>query len=204
VELQPEEDNTILTWKCPETTWGVSLNNLNDVNNLLFTCRSGIHEYSTDGYLIRVTHVPDDTVYAWHTVQLADDRLVICHGGGDSKHRVCLLTITDEKPAIDNQTGKKYTECTAKITANFGNTCGSSANQLNEPRNIAVDRRNGFIYVADAWNHRIVVLSATFAFRHCLKLTNDSLHRPRCLCLDENSERLYVGEDCGRVVIIKV
>ena len=80
---------------------------------------------------------------------------------------------------------------------------GSETGQLNEPQHLAVDK-NGFIFVADAGNNRIVVLDSKLEWSRDLQIDVNS---PYSLCLDEQRNQLFVGEgnsENSRVVVVKV
>jgi len=143
-----------------------------DTHNVLVTCHLArkIKEFSTDGKLLRQVQLSDEIVLPCHTIQLSSGQLLLCHSGsGISAHRVCLL-------GRDGQVIQSY---------------GGSGSE-HELHHLAVDR-NGFVFVADRYNCRVLLLSPSLSFVRevcsCDTLDGD----PNALCLDENKHHLYVA-----------
>ena len=169
---------------------------INQNNNLLVTCHDNkLLEYDCKEHLlIRQINLPADMKYSWHAIQLTRNQFVVCQGYQDSLHRVCLVECSN------SQTGQNSQQ-NAVIKHSYGGTRGSAIEQLNEPCHLAVDK-NGFIFVADCWNHRIIVLNSLLEFSHLVKVETQ---RPLRLHLDESRDRIYVGEwGSGRVLILKL
>jgi hypothetical protein len=104
-----------------------------------------------------------------HAIQLDSSSLLVSHGIKDTKHRVCIVSTN----------GKK-------ILAKFGDSCGSSANHLNNPSHLAVqfaDHSNvpkycRRVFVADELNSRVLVLdSADLTLKAVI-----SVNQPHRLC----------------------
>ena len=67
---------------------------------------------------------------------------------------------------------------------------------MNDPRGLAVDSE-GYIFVADRDNDRILVLNSTLSDVRTLSLS-EQINGPWGLWLDESRGRLYVGEFFGQ------
>ena len=73
--------------------------------------------------------------------------LIICHTPGvNSLHPMCV--VGDD----------------GKVTRSYGGHRGFSIRQLKCPHHLAVDKGSQFIFVADLWNDRVVLLSPTLEF----------------------------------------
>jgi hypothetical protein len=98
-------------------------------------------------------------------------------------------------------------DANGRVLLSYGNKRGAECEQLNEPRHLAVDR-NGFIFVADLYNNRIVMLDSKLKWSRDLQFDGGSVVKEQCsLYLDEKRNLLFVGEsndDASRVVIITV
>ena len=165
-----------------------------DTHNVLVTCRIAckIKEFSTDGELLRQVQLSDEIVSPWHTIQLSSGQLLMCHGDcGISAHRVCLL-------------GRD-----GRVIKFYGGPPGSGSEQLYVPRHLAVDR-NGFVFVADRYNRRVLLLSPTLSFVREVVPYCQLRHATARLCLVAENSRLYVaGSDPftgekGHVLVIVV
>ena len=113
--------------------------------NLLVTCQGELNklvELSADnGRCVHEISLQPDIECPWHSVQLTTGEHVVCHGSFDSGlHRVCV--VGDD----------------GKVTRSYGGQHGSDVGQLNRPCHLAVDKDSQFIFVADQWNRRVVLL----------------------------------------------
>jgi len=171
--------------------WGLSLTLF---HTLLVTCRNtrSVKEYSTDGQLLRELALPEDVVNPWHAVQLFGGQLLVCHGGRDDHaHRVCLLD-----PAG------------TRLDRWFGGASGAGSERVNVASRLAVDK-NGFFYVADVNNFRVLLLSPALTLVRQVLSREQLQWRPYRLLLDVARRRLYVAVNefkddkftAGRVVI---
>jgi hypothetical protein len=112
---------------------------------------------------------------------------------------VCLVECSDDNNSL---------ECQAVIKLSYGGERGSDIGQLDGPVYLSVDK-NCFILVADWGNNRLVVLNDLLQFSHVIKIpdiviSQGPLFGPRRLYLDEPRDRLYVGENSGRVLVLKL
>jgi len=169
---------------------------ITDTHSVLVTCDevSKIKEFTTDGKLLRQIQQPQDVVSLRHTIQLSSGEFLVCHGKpNDPVHRVCLID-------SDGHTVKS-----------FGGPKGSGSQQMNVPVQLAVDR-NGFVFVADLNNDRVLLLSPTLTFGREV-LSGDQLKwKPLRLRIDSDRRRLYVAVNklqgdkltAGRVVVVSI
>ena len=78
-----------------------------------------------------------------------------------------------------------------KVTRSYGGQCGSNFGQLHRPCHLAVDKDSQFIFVADWYNNRVVLLSPTLEF---VRYVSEELSRPYRLYLHQATRRLFVGQ----------
>jgi len=154
--------------------------------NLLVTCHepNKLVELSADsGQCVREIALQADIKSPWHGVQLTTGQYVVCHDDLPSDlHRVCV--VGDD----------------GKVTRSYGGDLGSFVGKLNRPCHLAVDKDSQFIFVADAGNTRVVLLSPTLEFvRYVVQLP--SSHR---LHFDHTTRRLYVGWSISCITVIQL
>jgi len=169
----------------PDRPWSLSVT---PSGNLLVTCRgepSKLVELSA--YSCRPERgvtLQSDIVNPWHSVQLPSGKFVVCHGFHVSDlHRVCV--VGDD----------------GKVEHSYGGPIGSGIGQLYCPSHLAVDKDAQFIFVADQWNHRVVLLSPTLEF---VCYIGERLYDPRRLYFHQATRRLFVGQWRGDVSVIKL
>jgi len=170
-------------WSLPGEPCGLSVTRS---CNLLVTCRSPnkLVELSVhSGQCVREIALQSDIVYPWHSVQLTTGQYVVCHGSGDTLHRVCI---------VDDD---------GRVTRSYVGQPGSDVGQLYEPSHLAVDEDSQFIFVADWVNDRVVMLSPTLEF---VRYISEGLSSPHRLYLHHSTRRLYVGQYGGDVVVIQL
>jgi len=167
-----------------------------DTHSVLVTCDAvrKIKEFTADGKLLRQILLADDFVSPLHTIQLSSGEFIVSHGDrNDPLHRVCLI-------GSDGRVVKSY-----------GGPKGSGTQQMNVPAHLAVDR-NGFVFVADAVNQRVLLLSPALTFVREALSREELKWMPRRLWYDSGRRRLYVavGEwkdhkfTRGQVVVVGV
>jgi len=183
----------VTKWPVNDKPWFLSLT---DIHSVLVTCAvvRKIKEFSTDGKLKREIQLAQDVVSPIHAIQLSNGQFVVCHGERDDPvHRVCLMS-------SDGQ-----------VVKSFGGVKGSGSQQMNMPAHIAVDR-NGFVFVVDFINHRVLLLSPSLSFVREVVSHEQLKWSPLRLWLDEDRRRLYVADNqwekdkhtSGRVFVIGV
>jgi len=149
-------------------------------------------EFDGLGNCIRKVVLAEGILWSWHAVEvrtsIPQGQYVVCHGYYD-EHNHCLSLVG----AAD---GRKF--------CSYGGISGAAAGLLNVPYHLAVDL-DGYIFVADHHNGRVVVLSPGLGFIGCIASQNSELKsRPRRLCFDVKLQLLYVGEDEGNLVVLKL
>jgi len=157
-------------WSLPYTTiHGLSVT---PSCNLLVTCHSDLIEFSADGQRVRKIALQSDNVGLEHSLQLTNDKYIVCHNMYRGLHRVCL--VGDD----------------GKVARSYGGQRGRDVGQLHCPTHLAVDKDSQFIFVADDGNHRVVLLSPTLEF---VRFIIEGLPDPRRLYFHQATRRLFVG-----------
>ena len=130
-----------------------------------------IVEYTSVGNLVReivVNRFDANLIGLTHAIQMEGDKFLVCHT--ETTHqRVCM---------IDN---------TGRVIKCYGGNNGTGIGQLNLPFYLAIDR-NGFIFVADLFNNRIVQLNPSLEYISEI----GGIQKPRLLLLNVERGRLYV------------
>jgi len=186
-------NGAVTSWSVYDTYRGLSVT---DTRSVLVTCDEvrKIKEFSTDGKLLRQIQLPKDVVSPLHTIQLSSGEFIVSHGGIDNPvHRVCLI------------------DSNGHVVKSYGGPKGSGTQQMHVPVHLAVDR-NGFVFVADLNNHRVLLLSPALTFVREVLSREQLKWLPLCMSLDYDRYRLYVGvnewkddEYCaGRVAVVDV
>ena len=130
-----------------------------------------IFEYTSFGNLVREINRFDASLSGLrHAIQMEGDKFLVCHTGL-SLHRVCL---------IDN---------TGRVIKCYGGNKGSGIGHLNMSCYLAIDR-NGFIFVADHYKNRIVILNSSLGYIG----KTVGIQKPHRILLNEERRRLYVIE----------
>jgi len=186
-------DAAVTKWQIDAEVHGLSVT---DTHSVLATCANvrEIREFSTDGKLLRQIRLARDVASPCHAIQLSNGQFIVCHGGPeDPVHRVCLI-------GSDGDVVKSY-----------GGPLGSGKQHMAIPLRLAVDR-NGFVYVVDLGNCRVLLLSPELTYEREVVSKDQLKGRPLRLCLDADKDRLYVADNelddesyaDGRVVIFNV
>jgi len=192
----PGPDDAVTQWPVGDDPARLSISVRHGV--LVSCCRvRKIKEFSTDGELLQTVDLSQDVLSPKHAIQLCSGEYIVCHGEVvDPVHRVCLI-------GSDGQVVKSY-----------GGVKGSGSQQMHVPAQLAVDR-NGFVFVVDLNNRRVLLLSPALTYicevvtRRQLKWTPFRVH------LDVDTQRLYVADNevgdggigrstAGRVVVVSV
>ena len=180
-------------WSVNDKPQGLSVN---AAHNVLVTCRDAckIKEFSSHGDLLRELTLPDDVRNPWHAIQTRNGEFIVCHGYyGDAVHRVCKLSAD------------------GVIIQSHGGQPGSGIGQYRMPFHLAVDD-NEFVFVSDANNRRVTLLSPTLDYIRQVVSSDDLNWLPFSLYLDIHRRRLYVSHDqwqdgkwrVGHVVVFSV
>jgi len=106
--------------------------------------------FRTDGMLQSVVRLQREIVSLTSAAELTPGKYVLTRGSGeDTLHRVCV---------VDDE---------GKILRTYGGLKGSYPTLLNNPQNVVVDK-NVFVYIDDAKNERLVILSPNLERIHCI------------------------------------
>ena len=97
------------------------------------------------------------------------------------------------------------------VVKSFGGPIGSGSQHMNVPVHLAVDR-NGFVFVADINNYRVLLLSPSLTFVREVLSREQLKWGPLRLCLDSDRRRLYVAVNkcevgectAGRVAVVSI
>ena len=133
-----------------------------------------IFEYTSVGNLVReivVNRFDANLIALHHVIQMEGDKFLVCHAE-ITHRRVCM---------IDN---------TGRVIKCYGGNIGSGIGRLKMPQYLAIDR-NGFIFVADYRNNRIVQLNPSLEYIS----ETVGIRKPRRILLNEERRCLYVIED---------
>jgi len=150
-----------------------------DTHSVLVACYKvrKIKEFRTRGSMIREIELPHDVVSPLHAIQLSSGEFIVCHGHTtDAVHRVCLV-------GSDGQVVKSY-----------GGPRGAGNEQMNAPTYVAVDR-DGFIFVVDRNNYRVLLLSPALTYVREVVSRDQLKWKPQRLYVDGDRHRLYVAEN---------
>jgi len=167
-------------------------------HSLLVTCIKvrKIKEFTTDGQLLDEVALSQDVCSPWYSIQLSNSEFVVCHGSAinyDPLHRVCLVG------------------CDGQVVKSYGGPKGSGSQRMTVPAHMAVDV-NDFVFVADANNFTVLLLSPTLTYVRDV-VSRDQIQWDPCrLSLDVQRRHLYVAVNewkdgkttAGRVVVVSV
>ena len=164
------------TWKVP--VWAYGLSATYDCSGLLITGRgrkNALVVLNGEGRLVHQIELLPDTGIEDpnHSVQLANGNFVVCHCG---QSRLCIVDAGGKVIQTDRIADYSY---------------------LTYPVHLAVDRQNGYVFVADQLCDRVVMLGPSLQFlRQVIKLA-----QPQRLYFHQDTRRLYVSHDCYVSVI---
>jgi len=186
-------NDAVTNWSVYDTYEGLSVT---DTHSVLVTCDKvrKIKEFSTDGKLLRQIQLPEDVVSPWHTIQLSSGEFIVSQGiTGDPLHRVCLI------------------DSNGHVVKSYGGPKGSGTQQVDVPVHLAVDR-NGFVFVADLNNDRVLLLSPALTFVREVLSREQLKWSPLRMWLDYDRYRLYVGVNewkdnrfsAGKVAVVDI
>jgi len=188
----PGPDAAVTQWPVGDTPARLSISIRHGV---LVSCRTvcKIKEFNTGGELLQTVDLSQDVLSPKHAIQLCSGEYIVCHGEyGDRLHRVCLI-------GSDGQVVKSY-----------GGLKGSGSQQMCVPLHLAVDR-NGFVFVVDVYNGRVLLLSPALTYIREVVTREQLKWMPFRVHIDVDSQRLYVADNeykdeyrAGRVVVYSV
>jgi len=173
----------VYSWPVGEAPVGISV--VPDTCNLLVTSDESNQLFELDcdsGQPLSVVRLPEEVPSPRHAIRLANGELLVSHGQHGS-HRVCKISSGGDT-----------------VIGSYGDKVEPEMDKLGLPCEMAVDK-DGFVFVADCWNDRVVLLSPSLQF---VREIRDFGACPRRLCLDHFHRlklRLYVGLDDNLTVI---
>jgi len=189
----PGPDAAVTQWPVGDHHASLSISVRHDV---LVSCDKvrKIKEFSTDGQLLQTVDLSQDVLSPVHAVQLCSVEYIVSHGNVDDPlHRVCLI-------GSDGQ-----------VVRSYGGLKGSGSQQMCGPAHLAVDR-NGFVFIVDLNNRRVLLLSPALTYILEVVTREQLKWHPLRLHLDVDRQRLYVADNeykdgkwrVGRVVVVSV
>ena len=140
-----------------------------------------IFEYTSVGNLVReivVNRYDANLIGLRDAKRMEGDKFLVCHTE-TNHHRVCM---------IDN---------TGRVIKCYGGNIGSGIGHLNLPGYMAIDR-NGFIFVMDFFNNRIVQLNSSLEYIG----ETVGIQQPIHILLNEERGRLYVIENNNKSLTV--
>ena len=154
---------------------------INKRGNIAVSCNDldTIFEYTPTGNCVRKITVDaiNKTIRGLrHAIQLDDDRFLICHANAKTHNRVCII------------------DSNGKMLRSYGGRTGSEMGQMNYPCYLAFNGQEGFIFVADRNNNRIIQLDLALEFVKEIIPGSEGLKQPKRMHLHEKSNRLYTAE----------
>lgn len=143
---------------------------------------SRLKEYTPGGYLLyEIVCDPSPLYDLRYAVQHRENMYVICYSNGNDTHGVCLLDVS-RKAIVQERSdlGLKFPACMV----------------LDEAQNVLV---------VDRENKRVVVLcSSSLSFKRELITSEHGLESPQKILLDESCGRLFVLDECSRILVFDV
>jgi len=168
--VAPKPSSSKITkWTLSDAPYGLSMM---PAGHLLVTCAetNRLREFNPRGKLVRTITLETGISHTLHSVQLAGGGFVICCS---VVSRVCV---------VDRE---------GRVERSYGGASGAGERQLSWPTHVAVDR-DGFVFVADCDNARVVLLSPTLEFASVV-LPNELQRRTNHVYVDDFADRLYAS-----------
>jgi len=154
------------------------------------TWRCEIHVYSPGAVKETVIKLSRDITAPWHVVMTTTKTFIVSYGlRWHEMNRVCEVDMT------------------GRMLKAFGSAPGEGVGQLNEPMHVLLDDEERII-VADAFNHRVVLLNRQLMLQRVLvkwrPQSRGDIEGPDRLHYDSHSGRLLVGLFTGHVDIYRI
>ena len=144
--------------------------------------------YRSDGRRAATITLPADMDVPQHAIETPTGTFVVSHGWmGGRLHRVCEVTADGRALRV------------------FGGAPRFGPEQMNGVYHMATDAGRGWYFVADSYNHRVLLLDAKLQLLRVL-LTKDEegLNRPQRLSYSSVSGRLMVATTTGKMHVFLV
>jgi hypothetical protein len=180
-------NNQVFGWQVDGWPRGLSTNTS---HNLLTVCcwTNKILEYTTTGSLIRKIRLKANDVISFphHAIQLTSDQFAVCCSNDvvevDTEGRV----VVSYKNQLQSSTQRKF---------NF-------LHRLD----LAVDENNDFVFVADTYNNRNMIVNRSLdccgAHKFSIMSVGGKLKLPSCLHFDTSQNRLFFGQWHGQCLVL--
>jgi len=179
VDLSVTNTVSVVSWTVPSRALGLSATEAGNV--LVVSDDRTIREYNPSGSLVRSVTQSNNM---WQAIEVSNGAwLVSCRG---PMYGLAMVSMN------------------GTVMMSFGSAAGSGIAQVGDAMSIAIDT-NGYMFVDDYGNNRILVVDPFFTVSHQLILpVNIALQAPSALSL--GSGRLYVGESGGqnRVLVFDI
>jgi len=148
--------NDVTKWSVNDVAGCLSVT---DTHTVLVMCDKKFKEFTTNGKLLRQIKLPQEVKSPWHSIQLSCGEFVVCHGDAtDPVHGVCLI-------------GSR-----GHVVKSYGGPKASVSQQIDVPAHLAVDR-NGFVFMADYYNRRVLLLSPDLTYvKLCHVNSSNGIH----------------------------
>ena len=183
----------VTEWSVNDVALGLSVT---DTYTVLVSCGEAqkIKEFTTNGKLLCQIKLPHEVMPPQHSIQLPSGEIIVSHGEPtDPVRGVCLIGSNGH------------------VLKSYGGPGSQQINNNFMPIHLAVDR-NGFVFVADFINCRVLLLSPDLTYIREVVSRQQLKWNPMRLFLDVDRRRLYVAvNECkdseytaGRVVVISV
>jgi len=137
-----------------------------------------IVEFTPSGKSVREISLQKELVHPRHAIQLAPNKVLLCHGYGNGPYGICIV-------GTDGKTIK-----VAEVPA---------GSKTFSPTHLAIDGK-GLILATDFYGNRVVKFDGELKYKG--EAVSEGVKNPFRLCLEQTSDRLFVGEysATGRVV----
>jgi len=177
-----------------------------------------VHEYTTDGSLIREIRLDKRIEYPIHCIQLSSVRFVVSYTQWErdldrfptdyvsydqwetGECRVCIINGSGHIVPTSHGASHRL-----NIRPMMRSSIGESRRSYNRWRkilcNLAVDK-HGHVMVFAEYNDRVELLSPTLTHLGYIQIPGYELDRPHALHLDELNHRLYIVERLGRIFVL--
>lgn len=166
----------IARWPLKNKPQSLSVNLSHNVL-VTFFLSAQVKEFTTQGRCIRRIQFQTSICYPWHTVQLSDNRYVVCHGWKNEEDQ--NVSVVDETGAVIRQYAYKDQE---------GEKTRHHRPSLNRPVRLAL--MNEHVFLVDHNNSRVLLLNQTFTLVR--KILSGLSFRPWRLCINERNDRLFL------------
>jgi DNA-binding beta-propeller fold protein YncE len=182
-KVEMSGNNQVSGWTVDSGPEGLSVNS---ACNVLVACHKAcvIQEYTAKGgnLIRRIALIANEVKLSpYHVVQLTTGQYVVSYSYGNPMKPLYGVSEVDDRGRI-----------VFKYDSELESTTHS---RFSWPNRLAVDKSSRYILVADANNHRILIIDRSSRGARQLSVSRDNeLCQPSCLHLDKSRDRLFVSE----------